>query len=131
MSLVLDTFAGSCGTTGMTSCEINDCSVRLNRGPILLYYYIYTTYRCQLWQYGLVSHYPEADPAYQVVSERDNPERRQPRGCPQNLRLWQLDASCCEFISMGREPAWGLTRRDHQEWRQARRRPLPPLYATP
>ena len=35
--------------------------------------------------YGHVARYPEADPAYQVFSEMDNPAWRRPRGHPQKL----------------------------------------------
>ncbi len=39
-------------------------------------------YQCQLRPCRHVAHYPEADPAHQVVSVRDNPEWRRPRGRP-------------------------------------------------
>ena len=32
--------------------------------------------------YGHVAHFMETDPAYQVVSERGNPEWKRPRECP-------------------------------------------------
>ena len=56
--------------------------------------------------YGHVARHLEADPAYQVVSVRDKLTSRRPRGCPQNSWLQQVDASCWESPSMGREPAW-------------------------
>ncbi|XP_045130705.1 uncharacterized protein LOC123515887 [Portunus trituberculatus] len=37
--------------------------------------------------YGHVARYPEADPAYRVVSERDNPAWRRPKGRPKNSWL--------------------------------------------
>ena len=43
---------------------------------------------------GHVARYPEVDPTSQVISERDNPEWRRPRGRPQSLYLGQVDASC-------------------------------------
>ena len=61
-----------------------------------------------IWAYGTVARYPEGDPACWVVSERDNPGWRRPRGRPQSSRLEQVDASCWELISMGRRLAWGL-----------------------
>ena len=72
----------------------------------------------QLRLYGHVARYPEADPACRVVSVRDNPTWRRPRGRPQNSWLRQVDASCWELLGIGREPAWGLARRDRQEWRR-------------
>ncbi|XP_045129087.1 uncharacterized protein LOC123514896 [Portunus trituberculatus] len=44
--------------------------------------------QCQLQLYGHVAHYLEADPAYQVVSKRDNPAWKRPMGRPQNSWLW-------------------------------------------
>ena len=72
----------------------------------------------QLGLYGHVAGYPEADPAYWVVSVRDNPTWRRPRGRPQNSWLWQVDAFCWESLGMGKEPAWRLVRRDRHEWRR-------------
>ena len=60
----------------------------------------------QLQLYGHVARYPEADPAYRVVSEK---------GRPQNYWLRQVDASCWELLGIGSEPAWRLARRDRQE----------------
>ena len=72
----------------------------------------------QLRLYGYVTRYPEADPASQVISERDNLEWRRPRGRQQSSWLEQVDASCWELIGMGRELAWGLARGDRQSWRR-------------
>ena len=58
ISLVLDAFTGSWDTVGMTLCQISHCFMRLIRGTAA---------------YGHVARYQEANPAYQVVSERDNP----------------------------------------------------------
>ncbi len=52
--------------------------------------------------------YPEADPAHQVVSVRDNLEWRRPRGRLRNLWLEQVDRSCQEILGMGKGPAWRL-----------------------
>ena len=59
----------------------------------------------QLRLYGHVARYLEADPAYRVVSVRDNPTWRRTRGGPQNSWLRHVDASCWESLSMGREPS--------------------------
>ncbi|MPC55780.1 hypothetical protein E2C01_049724 [Portunus trituberculatus] len=47
----------------------------------------------------------------------DNPAWRRPRGRPENSWLPQVNASCWEFLSMGRKPQWRLSRRDRLEWR--------------
>ena len=60
----------------------------------------------------LVAHYPEINPASQVVSERDNPEWRRPRGHPQSSWLGQVDASYWELLGMGKGLTWGLARGD-------------------
>ena len=84
----------------------------------------------QLRLYGHVARYPEADPACRVVSVRDNPTWRRPRGRPQNSWLRQVDASCWELLGIGREPAWRLARRDRQEWRRrVGEATRPPAYA--
>ena len=51
---------------------------------------------------GHVACYPEVDPASRVVSERDNPGWRRPRGHPESLWLWQVNASYWELLGMGR-----------------------------
>ena len=70
----------------------------------------------QLRQYAHVARYPEADHACRVVSVRDNPTWRRPRGRPQNSWLRQVDASCWESLGMRREPESRLARRDRQGW---------------
>ena len=54
----------------------------------------------QLQLYGHVARYPEAGPASWVISERDNPELRRPRGCSQSSWLRQVNASCWKLIGM-------------------------------
>ena len=84
----------------------------------------------QLRLYGHMARYPEANPAYRVVSERGNLTWRRPRGLPQNSWLRQVDASCWESLGMGREPAWRLARRDRHEWlRRISEATRPPAYA--
>ena len=60
--------------------------------------------------YRHVAPYPNADP---VVSERHNHHG----GGPQYSWLHQVDASCWELLSMGKESAWGLARCDCRECR--------------
>ena len=93
MSLVLDAFAGSWDTAGMTVSNqrlFHETDLR----PITN-----TVRQRQLRLYGHVARYPEADPACRVVSIRDNPTWRRPW-------LPQVDASCWELLGVGREPAW-------------------------
>ena len=71
MSLVLDAFAGSWDTAGMTLCQISDCSVRPIRRLSIVR-------QRQLRLYGHVARYPEADPACRVISVRHNPTWRRP-----------------------------------------------------
>ena len=71
----------------------------------------------QLQLYGHVARLPEVDPAHRVVSERDNPEWRRPRGRPQNSWLRKVDESC-GLLGIGRVAAWRLARRDPRAWRQ-------------
>ena len=64
----------------------------------------------QLRLYGHVTRYPEADSAHRVVSVRNNPEWRRPRGRPQNSWLGQDAVSFQEVLGMGRDSAWRLAR---------------------
>ena len=75
MCLVLDAFAGSWDTAGMTLCQISD-SRPINS----------MVRQRQLRLYGHVARYPKADPAYRVISIRNNPEAK---GTPTEL----LDAA--------------------------------------
>ena len=68
----------------------------------------------QLWLYAHVARYPEADPASQIVSERDNLGWRRARGRPQSLWLGQVNASCWELLGMGKGLSWS----DRQSWHQ-------------
>ena len=71
----------------------------------------------QLQLYGNVARLPEVDPAHRVVSERDNPEWRRPRGRPQNSWLRKVDESLGR-LGLGRRAAWGLAGGDPRAWRQ-------------
>ena len=84
----------------------------------------------QLRLYGHVARFPEVDPAYRVVSVRDNPEWRRPRGRPQSSWLEQVDRSCRELFGMGRVPAWRLAGGNPREWsRRVSVATRPPGYA--
>ena len=72
----------------------------------------------QLRLYGHVARFPEADPAYQVLFVPNNPEWVRPRGRPRRSWLEQIDQSCRELLTMGREPARRLARDDPGEWRR-------------
>ncbi len=72
----------------------------------------------QLRLYEYVARYPELDPAHRVLSVRDNPVWRRPRGRPQLLWLEQVDKSCQELLRIGRGPAWRLARRNPRVWRR-------------
>ena len=124
MSLVLDAFAGSWDTAGMTVSNQRLFHETDSR-PITS-----IVRQRQLRLYGHVARYPEADPACWVVSVRDSPTWRRPRGRPQNSWMRQVDASCWELLGIGRETAWGLARRDRQEWRRrVGEDTRPPAYA--
>ena len=84
----------------------------------------------QLKLYGHVARYPEVDPAHRVVSVRDNPEWRRPRGRPQGSWLEQIDGSCWDVLGIGRVSAWRLARRDPLGWRRrVGAATRPPAYA--
>ena len=84
----------------------------------------------QLQLFGHVARFPEVDPAYRVVSVRDNPTWRRPRGRPQSSWLGQVDVSCRKLLGMGREPAWRLARGSRTDWRRrVGEATRPPAYA--
>ncbi len=72
----------------------------------------------QLRLYGHVARFPEVDPAYQAVFERDNPGWKRPRGRPQSSWLGKVDESCWDILGMGRWPACRLAWRHPREWRR-------------
>ena len=81
----------------------------------------------QLRLYGHLARLPEVDPAHRVVSTRDNPGWRRPRGRPRRSWLEQIDQTCHEEVGMGRGPAWRLASRNPRRWKQkvdAAMRPL-------
>ena len=66
----------------------------------------------QLQFYGHVARFKDVDPAHRVISERDPPEWRRPRGRPQNSWLRNVDRHCRELLGIGQMDAWRLARRD-------------------
>ena len=98
MSLVLDAFAGSWDTDSMTVSN-RRLFHETDSMPITS-----IVRQRQLRLYGHAARYMEADLAYWVVSEKDNLAWSRPRRRPQNSWLQQIDASCWEPLSMGREP---------------------------
>ncbi len=84
----------------------------------------------QLRLYGHVARLPDVDPAHRVLSVRDNPRWRRPRGRPRKSWLGKVDRSCRELLRMGRMVAWGIARRDHPGWRhRVSDATRPPAYA--
>ena len=45
----------------------------------------------QLWLYGHVAHFPDADPAHQFLSTRESREWKRPKSRPRALWLQQVD----------------------------------------
>ncbi len=55
---------------------------------------------------GYVDRLPNVDPAYRVLSVRDNPEWRKPMGRPRNSWLGKIDRSCRDRLEIDRTAAW-------------------------
>ena len=72
----------------------------------------------QLRLYGHVARYLEADPAYRLVTERNNLRWRRPRGRQQSSWLGQVDTFCSMLLGMGRAFAERLALGDHESWRR-------------
>ena len=71
---------------------------------------------CQLQLYGHVAHFPDANPAHQILSVRELREWRRPMGQPRALWLQQVDQHLKE-MGMGQASAWGMARRRPLEYR--------------
>ncbi len=56
----------------------------------------------QLRLYGHVTRLPDVDPAHRILSVRDDPGWRRPRGRPRNSWLGKVGRSCRELLWMGR-----------------------------
>ena len=64
----------------------------------------------QLWLYGHAAHFPDADPAHQILSAMESHEWRRPMGRPRGSWLQQVDRHLKE-MGMGQASAWGVARR--------------------
>ena len=73
---------------------------------------------CQLRLYGHVARFPDADPAYQILSARESREWRRPMGRPRASWLQQVDQHLKE-MGMGQTSAWEMaTQRPLEYWRK-------------
>ena len=73
--------------------------------------------RGQLWLYGHVARFPDADPAHQILLAREPRDWRRPMGRPRASWLQQLDQHLKE-MGMGQASAWGMDRWRPLEYRQ-------------
>ena len=64
---------------------------------------------CQLWLYGHVTRFPDADPAHQTLSAREPHEWRRPMGRPRVSWLQEVGQHLKE-MGMGQVSAWGMAR---------------------
>ena len=71
----------------------------------------------QLRLYGHVAHFPDVDPAHQILSVRELREWRRPMGRPRPSWLQQVDRHLKE-MEMGQASAWGMARWRLLEYRQ-------------
>ena len=71
----------------------------------------------QLWLYGHMPRFPDADPAHQILSVRESREWRRLMGRPRASWLSQVDRHLKE-IGMGQEYAWGMARWRPLEYRR-------------
>ena len=71
----------------------------------------------QLRLYGHVVHFPDADPAHQILSAMEPCEWRRPMGQPLASWLQQVDQHLKE-MGMVQASAWGLARRRPLEFRR-------------
>ena len=63
----------------------------------------------QLRLYGHAAHFPDADPAHQILSAREPCEWRRPMSQPHGLWLQLVDQHLKE-MGMGQASAWGMAR---------------------
>ena len=71
----------------------------------------------QVRLHGHVAHFPDADPAHQILSAREPHEWRRPMGRPCASWLQQVDQHLKE-MGMGQASAWGMARRRPLEFRR-------------
>ena len=69
----------------------------------------------QLQLYGHVAHFPDADPAHQILSLREPPEWKRPMNPLCASWLQQVDQHLME-MGMGHAFAWGMVRRRPLEY---------------
>ncbi len=112
MSLVRSAFAESWGTTGMTVSNQRLLHETESRPVTSI------VCECQLRLHGHVACLPDVDPAHRVLSVRDKPGWRRPRGRQRNSWLGKVDQSCRELLGLGRMVAGGLARRGRPGWRR-------------
>ncbi len=74
-------------------------------------------YERQLWLYGYVACFPDADPAHQILSAREPREWRRPMGRPRASWLQHVDQHLKE-MGMGQASAWGMARQRPLEYRR-------------
>ena len=63
----------------------------------------------ELWLYGHVARFPDADPAHQILSAMEPRESRRPMGRPRASWLQQVDRHLKE-MGTGQASAWGMAR---------------------
>ena len=61
----------------------------------------------QLWLYGHVARFPDADPSHQILSAREPREWRRPMGRPRTSWLQQVDQNLKE-MGMGQVSSGGM-----------------------
>ena len=84
----------------------------------------------QLRLYGHVARLPDVDPAHRVLSVRDNPEWRRPRGRPRDTWLRKVDRFCRETSGRGKAGTWEFARRNPLGFRRwVGEATRPPAYA--
>ena len=71
---------------------------------------------CQMWLYGHVARFTDADPAHQILSAMDPRECRRPTGRPRASLLQQVDRHLKE-MGMCEASACGMARRRPLEYR--------------
>ena len=71
----------------------------------------------QLRLYAHVAHFPDADPAHQILSVRKSREWRKPMGQSRSSWLQQVDQYLKE-MGMGQASAWGMARRRPLEYQR-------------
>ena len=75
---------------------------------------------CQLWLSGHLAHFPDADPAHQILSAREHREWRRTMGRPRASWLQQVDKHLKE-MGMGEASTWGMASRrslERRKWTQ-------------